>query len=291
MKTKFAIALTVLLGTGVLTSKAQMQEITGFQNPESVVGSGNKLFVSNLGEKLDPTAKDGDGFISLVSRRSGRVLEKKYITGLNSPKGMAVGWGKLAVADADRLVVFNIRTRKKIWEADLSKAGITYANDLAIGTACMLVSSTDKNAIYKVHPNGKITEMGTKVDLAGANGLRRGSAGLFVANYGRGHNPDGSFGKINRTTKKFKVLQAGGNYDGIVKIGHRLIVTDWVNPDENKGRIVVYDLRKKTSTTLNVGRTIDGPADLYADKIMRTVFIPAMRENKVLTLTFKEVKQ
>jgi hypothetical protein len=293
MKTKILKTLAVLLCFGVFkTITAQTQEISGgFQNPESVIAIGNKIFVSNMGAKLDPTAKDGDGFISLVSRRSGKVIQEKFITGLNSPKGMKVGWGKLIVTDVDKVLVYNIHTKKKIQEVDLSKEGVTYANDLAVGAGVLLVSSTDNNCIYRVRPGGKVSELLTKVDLPGANGLRRGGGKLFVANYGKDGHPDGSFGTVNRVTKKFTLLQAGGNYDGITKIGKRLVVSDWVNPDENKGRVVVYNLRTKKSHTLDMGRPINGPADLYADRIMRTVYIPAMRENKVLAVSFKSVKQ
>jgi hypothetical protein len=291
MKLKLVSAVTILLASAAFSANAQLKEVSGFQNPESVIGYGDKLFVSNLGAVLDPTAKDGDGFISMLSRKDGKILEEKFISGLNSPKGLGVGWGKIAVTDVDRIIVFDIKTRKKVWEADLTKEGITYANDLTMQGFTPFVSSTDKNAIYKVCHKGTIKKLKVKGDLPGANGLARGCGKIFVANYGRGTTPDGSFGKINRCTKKYKAFQMGGVYDGIAKIGHRLVVTDWVNPAENKGRVVVYNLCKKKSGVVTIGRTIDGPADLYADCKTKTVWVPAMRENKLLGISYAEVKK
>ncbi len=288
MKLKVLSALMLL--TAVFTAKAQVTEVSGFMNPESIIGYGDKLFVSNLGAELNPTAKDGDGFISMLNRKDGKVLELKFISGLNSPKGLSVGWGKIAVTDVDRVVVFDIKTRKKVWEVDLTKEGITYANDLTMACFAAFVSSTDKNAVYRVKHNGTAKMLKVKGEIPGANGLARGCGKIFIANYGRGTAPDGSFGKINRVTKKYKPLQIGGVYDGIVKIGHRLVVTDWVVATENKGRVVVYDLCKKKSAVVNVGRTIDGPADLYADCKTKTIWIPAMRENKLLSMPYSMVK-
>ena len=288
---KILKVLAILLFPVYFSVNAQVKEVGGFQNPESVIASGKKLFVSNLGAQLDPTAKDGDGYISLLSRKEGKMIEEKFITGLNSPKGMLVHCGKLIVADVDKVVVFRIKTKKKIWEGDLSKEGIVYANDLAMACHGVFVTSTDKNAIYKLCMSGKVKKLPVKVELPGANGLAKGCGKLYVANYGDGNGPSGNFGKVNRCSKKFKMLKGEGAYDGIVKVCHRLILTDWVSPAENKGRLLVYNLCKKKSTEISIGRTIDGPADLFYDCKTKTFWIPAMRENKILGVPFKTVKK
>lgn len=289
MKNNMLKALVVLLCATVFTAKAQLKEVNGFENPESVMAYGNKLYVTNLGAALDPTAKDGDGYISVINRKNGKMIKQKFITGLNSPKGIQVGWGRIAVTDVDKVIVFNIHNGKKIREYDLASAGITYANDMAIGTAALLVSSTDQNAVYRLKHSNKTNQMLIKVDLPGANGIKRCGNKLYVANYGRNDNANGSFGVVNRTTKKFTLLQAGGAYDGVTKIGKHLVLSDWVSATENKGRLVVYDLHKKKSWGVNIGRTIDGPADIYADKTTRLVWVPAMRENKLLAVSFNSI--
>ena len=50
------------------------------------------LYVSNIEGK--PTEKDGKGFISKVSPE-GEVLDLKWVTGIDAPKGMGVYQGKL----------------------------------------------------------------------------------------------------------------------------------------------------------------------------------------------------
>src|SRR2546428_5464953 len=70
----------------------------GFQTPESILYEprSDVYLVSNING--DPTASDGNGFISRVAP-DGRILELKWIDGakpgvrLNGPKGMAAAGG------------------------------------------------------------------------------------------------------------------------------------------------------------------------------------------------------
>ncbi len=290
MKTSKIFA--VLFCTIALTANAQIiKEVSGFQNPESVSARKDKLYVTNMGAVLDPLAKDGDGYISMLSRNDGKIVEEKFIGGLNSPKGLLIRHKKLWVTDVDRVYLYNIKTKKMIRSIDLSPHGISYTNDLTKRPGGAYVSVTLKNGIYKVCKKGKAKQLKTKAELAGPNGVFRKARKLFVANYGRDNEPNGSFGKMKRNGKKYKVYQSGGIYDGIIKIGHRLVVTDWVSQTENKGRIVSYHLCKKKATEISLGRTLDGPADLYADKRNRQIWIPVMRENKIVAISFDSIKK
>lgn len=286
---KFAMILSACLAT--IGGYAQLTEAGGFQNPESIVACGKKMYVSNMGALLDPNAKDGDGFISLVQRTDGKMVEQRFITGLNSPKGMKLCGNKLAIADVDRLVVYNVKTKKKLWETDLSKTGTRYANDIVHVCGGYLLTSTDKNAVYKVCRSGKVKQVKVKGELPGANGVAKGCGKLFIANYGRGTNPDGNFGKLNRCNKKFKVLGSGGIYDGIIKMGHRLVLSDWGSTTDSQGQLIIYNLCKKKMVALSLGRTLNGPADIYADCKTKQIWIPAMRENKIIAVSFKVIKQ
>ena len=58
-----------------------------------------------------PTAKDGEGWISKLSPK-GEVLEAKWVTGLNAPKGMRVQGDTLWVSDIDELVAINRKSGK-----------------------------------------------------------------------------------------------------------------------------------------------------------------------------------
>ncbi|HLP52387.1 MAG TPA: hypothetical protein VK154_15975 [Chitinophagales bacterium] len=285
-------AVVLLLFTVVFTTNAQVKEIGGFQNPESVAATGKYLLVSNMGAQLDPTAKDGDGFISILTRKGDSVIQEKFITGLHSPKGLMAGHGYLAVADIDKVLLYKIKTGKKVWEASLTKEGVNYANDMVMVCGGVLVSSTDNNTIYKVNYKGKVKQLPIKGQTPGANGLAKGCGKIYIASYGRGSsNTDGSISKMGRCSKKVKVLQAGGMYDGIVKKGHCLLVTDWVSQSDNTGKLVAYNLCKKKSVDINLGRSINGPADIYKDCKTKTVWVPAMRENKIIGVPYATIKK
>src|SRR5207245_200099 len=87
----------------------------GFQTPESILYEprSDVYLVSNING--DPTASDGNGFISRVAP-DGRILELKWIDGtrpgvrLNAPKGMAVAGDTLYVSDITAIRMFDLRT-------------------------------------------------------------------------------------------------------------------------------------------------------------------------------------
>lgn len=293
MKTKIlnmAIALIGVSATAIGQNK--VQEIGGFSTPESVIAKGKYIYVSNMGGVQDPSAKDGDGYISKLSRKDGKLIEEKFITGLNSPKGMYIKGCMLFVADVDKVTAFKLKTKKKHWEADFSSLGVTYLNDITCaGPFSAFVSATDKNTIYKVCANKKIKALKVKGELPGVNGVHRKCGKLYVANYGRGEQPIGSYGKINLCNKKYKALQTMGVYDGISTVCGKILVSDWVSTTNGGGKLVLYKPCKKMYRDIDLGRTINGPSDIYVDKCKKRIWIPAMRENKVLYVSTKVLKK
>jgi len=297
MKTKLLIAglLALTLSSG---RAGDVKEITGFKNPESVIVHKDHLFVSNTGEKLDPTTKDGDGYISMLSRKDGKMIEEKFISGLNSPKGMYVKHNVLYVTDIDKVVGYNIKTKKKVYESDLTKYGVSYANDIAKAARGFYVSNTLNNGVgdgifrlYRKHPD-KVKQVNVKGTLLGANGLYRKPGGrLFVANYGRDEQPDGSFGMIKRIIKKYVAFHRGGVYDGTVKRMRRVYVTNWTTAGASGGQLMSYRRNKKQLAVVPLSATMNGPSDIYADKRQRVLYVPAMIDNKVLEVAFNDLKK
>lgn len=292
-KTMMSIATLVLSAITINTfAQNTAREFGGFQSPESIGAYKKHLYVSNMGASNNPSQKDGDGYISKVNRNSGTIAEEKFVTGLNSPKGMLVGHGYILVADIDKVLVYRIKDKKKVWETDLSKEGITYANDIAIrGWGSAFVSATDKNAIYIANAKGKVKKLKVKGDLEGANGIYKKCGKLFVANYGRGTNPNGSYGRIGLCSKKYKVFKSGGVYDGIAPLcGGKILVSDWRNTTDGKGRLIVYKKCNKQEVAINIGRDINGPSDLFVDRKYKAIWIPGMNENKLIMVQLKDVK-
>ena len=100
-------ALPLPLPVAAAAAPPAPRAIAGFNNPESVLISGDHRFVSNIGATLDPTGKDGDGYVSELDAE-GRVLDAHAFPAIGShldaPKGMAMAGGRLYVADIDRVV-------------------------------------------------------------------------------------------------------------------------------------------------------------------------------------------
>lgn len=106
-----ALVATVTLTAATLTPVAGHDvapelawETSGFVAPESVVFDAERqqFYVSNMGSwRADSTP--GDGFISRVSAE-GRLLDLRWVVGLESPKGLALANGRLYVGDDAELV-------------------------------------------------------------------------------------------------------------------------------------------------------------------------------------------
>jgi sugar lactone lactonase YvrE len=101
----------------------------GIQTPESVYFDSDSgfLFLSQIGEG-GGNGKDGDGWISKLST-DGKVIENKWVTGLNAPKGLRSHGGTLWVADIDRLVAIDIASGKISKEVPVP--GAEFLNDVA----------------------------------------------------------------------------------------------------------------------------------------------------------------
>lgn len=104
-------ALAVTLAGAPARAASEPRVVTGFAHPESVLIDGDRRFVSNIGEKLDPLGHDGDGFVSELDA-DGRIVALRALPidsdRLDSPKGMAMLGGRLYVADIDRIVGFDL---------------------------------------------------------------------------------------------------------------------------------------------------------------------------------------
>ena len=113
----FFSAVAVLMGLSVCYAQ---KTISGFEAPESIIKSGDRLFVSNMGgSKPDPMVLDGNGFISELSK-DGRIIHQKFQKSvLNAPKGLAIVKDVVYVADINRVVGFNIHSGEQVFELDI----------------------------------------------------------------------------------------------------------------------------------------------------------------------------
>jgi DNA-binding beta-propeller fold protein YncE len=272
---------------------AVQKEITGFSAPESVMLHSSGVYVSNIGAKLDPTGKDGDGFISKLNAQ-GKILELKYLpkTGvLNAPKGMAIIGSVLYVADVDRVVGFDLASRATVFEVTVS--GTSFLNDCTVKDAhTLLVSSTDSNRIVEVDVTAKtVTEVSVQGTLTGPNGLWFDAAtqNLYVVGMGTNNQPNGEVGVINFADKlRYTALSdKRGMLDGLARLNDgTLLFSNWVEFGP-KGVLYQLDAKTKALTTLNLP-LLAGPADFAYDAAANTLWIPELLANKIQVVTLPE---
>jgi hypothetical protein len=114
-----AVSMTLVVGPGIVVVGQQgsasspgasraapelVWETLGFVAPESVVfdQTRKQFYVSNMGS-WGQGSTPGDGFISRVSAE-GRILDLKWVTGFDNPKGLALAGGRLYVGDDAELI-------------------------------------------------------------------------------------------------------------------------------------------------------------------------------------------
>lgn len=262
----------VLLGVGIVTSLAlaQIIEVGGFASPESALVTDKGVFVSNVGKELKPSAKDGDGFISLVDK-NGFVRELHFIDGLDAPKGSVLIGNILYVADVDRLRGFDIRSKKEVFT--LKFEGTEFLNDItAKGKNTLYVSATDVGAVYTVNLGNQSYKK--LADLEGANGLDYDKGKLYAVTY-----PKGTLNSIDTKSGEVTLLKEFGEgvLDGVQKVGDAIYVSDWVK-FEKAGVIRVYNLKTEKTSTLNLP-TFLGAADFGIDTTTKRLYMPEMMGN------------
>ena len=121
---------------------------TTVRTPESVLidRKRNILYVSCVNE--NPWEKDGNGYISKMDK-SGKIIDLKWIEGLNGPKGMGISGNSLFIADINTLVEANIETGEIVNKIELE--GKPDLNDITVADdGTIFVSGSGSVTIYKL---------------------------------------------------------------------------------------------------------------------------------------------
>jgi hypothetical protein len=225
--------------------------LTGdFNLPESAYydAASNAVFVSSInGQILD---RDGNGYISRLSP-DGKVVNAKWATGLNAPKGMRSARGTLWVSDIDEVVGIEIASGRIVSRVRVE--GAQFLNDLATAPdGTVYVSDSNLSRIYEVRngvasifvegaemveqPNGLLVDGGRLVlgtigpAPAGGRGPTPGGRA------GRGDAAPGSSGAAGAPTAG---RDAGGGGPGRGR-----------GPAGPGGHLFAFDLKSKARTQL-----------------------------------------
>jgi hypothetical protein len=264
--------------------------ICGFAHPESVAARGRHRYVSNIGAVQDPTALDGDGFISDMDAQ-GNVLEltafKPEDTALNAPKGLAVVADRLYVADLDRVVGFDVDTRERVFEALWQPGAPTLLNDLAVlNDHALLVSDTLGGTLLRLDLDTKQFELLASA-IPGANGIAIDARHqrVWIVGVGADFNGGGLFAfDLDRPERGAQRVEGPfGVLDGIALLPNaELLISDWVsNAEPVPGRLFVVTASGKREHPIELGDDLHGPADFYLDHKRDALWIPAMTDNCV----------
>lgn len=220
------------------------------------------IYVSNIDGS--PSEKDGKGSISIISKE-GEILQKEWVSGIDSPKGMGISNGKLYVTNIDELVEIDIETAKISNRYKIE--GAEFLNDV----------DTDGNKVYfsdmntgKIHlfQDGAISTYAEGQEKI--NGLRVGSNGVLYGLDGSGlkkYKSDGSFKIINEVV-------TGG--DGLVVIDENtFIASRW------QGEIYLIQDGKETKI-LDTKAEESNTADIDYIPEDNLVLVPTFFKNKVV---------
>lgn len=282
---KNRIRLIILLGF-LMASGVQAQNrktVAGFGHIESLATDGKFLYAADIGAKLDPTAKDGDGRIVKLDKKGNILQASLFREKLNAPKGIAINKGILYLTDIDRLLAFDLKTQALLFEINLGK-DTAFLNDIAVlDNNTLYVSATDKNALYKVSLKDKsYSEVKTDKAILGINGLfcYKNANRIYVNGIGENNKANGVVGYINLKDNTFhQVIQSEGLYDGIWISDNVLYVSNWVAFDK-KGIIQGIGIYGSNRIrTINANEPIAGPADFTI--LNGVMFVPAMISGEI----------
>lgn len=280
-----ALALFVSLATcGASAEPTKLWEASGFQQPESALPDvkAGVIYVSNV--VGDAAGKDGNGFISKLTL-DGKVTDEKWVTGLDSPKGLGLFGDKLYVADIDQLVEIDVSSGKIA--ARHQAAGAKILNDVTVDSEGR-VYTTDwpGNAIWRL-ADGTFEKWLESDQLKNPNGILAENDRLVIAAWGvmkedYSTETPGHLMTVNLADKSIADLGNGkpvGNLDGLEPFDDgSYLVSDWV-----AGKVFQILPSGEAKELLSISQ---GTADLGFVPATRTAIIPLMVDGKVVAYKF-----
>jgi sugar lactone lactonase YvrE len=255
-------------------------ETKGLAQPESVVEdpATGVIYVSNINGAV--MQKDGNGFISRLTA-DGKMLERQWVKGLNSPTGLALHDRTLYAADVDQLIEINAASGEILKRYDAK--GAVFLNDVVVDDdGTVYVSDTPMNTIWRLK-DGSFEPWLANDALNGPNGLLIQGKTLIVASLGKvqsqGQKKElGTLLAVSLDDQKVSKVGKGeliGNLDGLQAIQPGVyLVTDWA-----QGALYRVDAKGKVDELIDLNQ---GSADLSYLPGKKMLLIPMMLDNSLV---------
>ncbi len=282
---KLRSAILCLLCTPFTASFAQQASLekkwtsdTTLRVPESVYvdAKRNVLYASSIDGA--PWARDGQGFISRLSPE-GKVLQLKWVEGMNCPKGMGIAGDHLFVADLDALVEIDIAKGVIVKRHVID--GAQNLNDVAADPKGNVYVSDSKRKKVHVYYKGNITTVldSANSGLRGPNGLLCMPSGLLVLDAG-------SLYRAEKDGKLTKLATIDKGTDGIEHVkGDEFVVSCW------QGEIFYVNAKTGTATKiLDTQAEKLQTADIGYDLKKKIVYVPTFYGNRVVAYQLNVAK-
>ena len=263
---------TAIAGTNNMqpdSGKASLQKVwatdTVLTTVESALydATNNVIYTSNI--EGDPSAKDGKASIAKV-QPDGSIINARWATGLNAPKGLVLLNGKLYVADVDELVAINQNDGKIAQHYPIK--GAAFLNDVATDGNKIYVSDTKTGNVYMLD-NGNVSTIAQGRD--GANGLACDKNGQLYILDNKG------LSKYNVAGKQSQFInQAVTGGDGLIILDDSTyIASRWqgeIYLIKNGKEQLLLDTKADSSNTADIGY-------IPNEKL---VLVPTFYKNKVV---------
>ncbi len=219
------------------------------------------IYVANIDG--DAAEKDGRGFISIISK-TGEILEKDWVTGIDAPKGMGISDGKLFVTNIDEVVEIDIASASISQRHSIPEA--IFLNDIDVDGNKVYFSDMRAGKIH-ILENGQISTFAE--NQKNINGLRVTDDGTLYGLDAEGfkkYNSDGTFDLINSNV-------TGG--DGLVMLEDGVFLASrWqgeIYLIEDGQETILLDTKAEESNTADIDYI---PSD-------NMVLVPTFLKNKV----------
>ncbi len=282
MKSSLLSVAALVASCSFAAAPELLWETDGFAGPESIVydHQRNCFYVSNMGTWGEGQVEH-DGFISRVGA-SGELLDAKWVTGLDNPKGLAIANGNLYVGDDHAMHEIDLDTGKlTAHHAPSNGDGASFNDCTADPDGNVYVFSSAAKKIYRLHA-GRF-EPWVDIDTGftgGLNGLRAEADRLLLGGWSW-RDGDGveQLGHLSAVSYRDR---------GITRIGEEHIAhIDGIEPDGLGGYTVTDWLTGDVKQVSAAGKStllmtlVQGTADHEYVIDQQLLLIPLMKDNLV----------